>query len=81
MKSYEEIEKQIRDVLEIQGRSGNWDTNEYMWGIYNGLVLAYSIVTDTEPEFREKPEFKERACCSIVEPEESDKSVNAGVVF
>lgn len=30
----------ISHMLDIQGSPGNWNTSEYMRGLYNGLVLA-----------------------------------------
>lgn len=33
------------------------DSNEYLRGMYNGLILARSVVTGEPPIFREDPRF------------------------
>lgn len=50
------IEKRIqilRELRDIQGMPGNYDTSDYMRGMYNGIELALSVVEDREPEFKE----------------------------
>lgn len=47
--------EKLRDVTKIQGSSGNWDVDEYMRGIYNGLELALSIMEDREPVYKDAP--------------------------
>ena len=45
-------EKQMHDlkaVLDIQSDPGNWDYNEYMHGMLNGMELMMAIVEDREP--------------------------------
>lgn len=52
------MSKQISDlknVRDIQGYGGNWDYDEYMWGMYNGLELALAIMEDREPVYKDKP--------------------------
>ena len=46
----------IREVLKIQGNTGNWDYDEYMHGLYNGMEMVVSILEDREPDFRDAPE-------------------------
>jgi hypothetical protein len=43
----------LRNVHEIQGQKGNWDYDQYMLGLYNGLELALSIMENREPQYRE----------------------------
>lgn len=45
----------IRDLLKIQGSNGNWNYDEYMWGLYNGMELALATMETREPEFRSTP--------------------------
>ena len=45
--------KSLGDVLDIQGQRGNWDADQYMLGMYNGMELMDSIVDDRDPKFRE----------------------------
>lgn len=46
----------IKDVLEVQLQSGNWNFDPYMHGMTNGLILALALIEDKEPEFKEAPE-------------------------
>jgi hypothetical protein len=49
--------EKIRDLLGVQGASGNWDYDPYMLGLYNGLELALSILEgERQPQFLSKPE-------------------------
>jgi hypothetical protein len=51
--------KQVEDLrkfVELQGDNGNWNYDEYMYGMYNGMEFMLSIVEDREPVFKEKPE-------------------------
>ena len=53
------------EVRDIQGREGNFDQDEYMRGLYNGLELAVSIFEgDREPLYRNHIEDK----LAMVEP-------------
>lgn len=45
----------IQDLLETQGMNGNWDYNEYMLGLYNGLELSLSILQKREPNYKTPP--------------------------
>lgn len=51
-----EIVEKLQNIIDIQGSNGNWNYDQYMRGVYNGLALAKSILTDTEPEYRKAPE-------------------------
>lgn len=46
---------EIRELIEIQGQTGNWDYDPYMLGLYNGMVMVESLVLGVEPVFRERP--------------------------
>jgi hypothetical protein len=48
------IEK-LKELIAIQGQNGNWDYDPYMHGMYNGMVIALSVLDGKEPEFREAP--------------------------
>jgi hypothetical protein len=50
----EEAIKTMRSLLNIQGQSGNWDYNDYMHGMYNGMELMLSVAEKREPIFKEK---------------------------
>lgn len=43
----------LTNIRDIQGQKGNYDQCEYMRGLFNGLEMALSIFTQTEPQFKE----------------------------
>lgn len=40
------------ELLEIQGRPGNYDLGEYMRGMYNGMELIIANMQEREPVFK-----------------------------
>jgi hypothetical protein len=50
-----EAAKELKKLKNIQGRTGNWDYNPYMHGLYNGIELALATVEGRDPEFKEAP--------------------------
>ena len=44
--------KRIKDLRDIQAQDGNWDANDHMLGMYNGLEIALAILENREPDFR-----------------------------
>jgi hypothetical protein len=46
----------MRQLVEVQGSSGNWNYDEYMHGMYNGMELILSMVEGRDPNFRNKPD-------------------------
>ena len=46
--------QQIIDVHKVQNSKGNWDSNEYMRGLANGLELALALLEEREPEYKSK---------------------------
>lgn len=47
--------EKLEDITKTQCTSGNYDANEYMRGMANGLILAVSIMGDTDPRFFDAP--------------------------
>jgi hypothetical protein len=47
-----QLEK-IQNVIKIQGNNGNWNSDQYMCGYYNGMELIRSII------YKDKAKFKE----------------------
>ncbi|HOA80248.1 MAG TPA: hypothetical protein PKK61_04195 [Defluviitaleaceae bacterium] len=45
----------LEEVLKIQGYSGNWNCNPYMYGMYNGLELALATIENRMANYKEKP--------------------------
>ena len=47
----------LKDVLKVQCSNGNWNYDNYMHGLANGLILALSLVNnDDDPKFLNAPE-------------------------
>lgn len=53
-KSIEEIEKDIKAVIDIQITDPSNKTDEYMRGLSNGLIMAKSLVDEKDPKFMNK---------------------------
>ncbi len=49
------IGEELETLIKIQCSNGNWDYNEYMQGLANGLIMAKSIITKEEPIFLNAP--------------------------
>lgn len=50
----------MKEVLKIQGYDGNWNYDEYMHGMYNGMELMLAIAEGRQPVYKEKPERWQR---------------------
>jgi len=50
----------LNECKKIQGEKGNYDYDEYMFGLYNGLELACAIMEEREPIYKNKDEVKKR---------------------
>jgi len=48
--------KKVIEIVEVQCSDGNYDQGEYMRGMANGMLVIKSILTDSEPEFKESKE-------------------------
>lgn len=51
----EEIIKSLQELVDIQGKDGTWNHNEYMLGMFNGMELMLATVEEREPKFRTLP--------------------------
>lgn len=45
----------LRDQLRVQGGAGNWNYDEYMHGMFNGMECALATLEGREPDFRSRP--------------------------
>ena len=45
----------LKDLVKIQGRDGNWNYSEYMRGMFNGMEVMLAIIEKREPNFRDEP--------------------------
>lgn len=48
--------KGIKDIVDLQGQNGNYDYDEYMLGLYNGMEMILSMIEKREPLFRKVPQ-------------------------
>lgn len=46
----------MREMLDVQGADGNWNYNEYMLGMYNGMEFMLSMAEGREPVYKSRPE-------------------------
>ena len=49
---YEEIKSKLVDLVEVQGRDGNWNHDHYMRGLYNGMEMALALFEQRAPVFK-----------------------------
>jgi hypothetical protein len=61
----------MKELLEVQGRDGNWNLDPYMQGMYNGMELMVALAERRDPVFRKAPENwlsapPQRECASEV---------------
>lgn len=47
--------KKAREMLSVQGDSGNWNYDPYMHGMYNGMEYMLSLIENREPIFKSAP--------------------------
>lgn len=48
LEHYKKLIAHLVDIVEIQLQDGNWNYNDYMRGMANGLLLAKTIMTQAE---------------------------------
>lgn len=42
----------LKNLRDIQGQDGNWDHDEYMTGLYNGLEIAIATLEGKNPDIK-----------------------------
>lgn len=57
----------LKELVDIQGSNGNWNYDNYMLGMFNGMELMTSIIEGREPKFRscEEEDFLENKHKSV----------------
>lgn len=45
----------LRNQVMVQGYDGNWNYDEYMRGMYNGLECALATLEGRDPEYKHAP--------------------------
>jgi len=46
----------IRKLVKVQCSDGNWNYDEYMHGMANGMILIKAIIDDVEPVYLDAPD-------------------------
>jgi hypothetical protein len=47
--------RDMKSITATQCDDGNWNYNEYMFGMANGMELILSIAEGREPRFKDRP--------------------------
>lgn len=47
--------EQLQDCVNVQCSDGNWNANDYMHGMANGLILAMAIMKGETPKYLDAP--------------------------
>lgn len=55
LKEYKAAKEEMASVIEIQGADGNWNYDNYMFGLYNGMEMMKAIVDRRAPVYKEAP--------------------------
>lgn len=45
----------LEAAINIQCKSGNWDYDEYQYGLANGLIYAFGLMTNRKPQYLPRP--------------------------
>lgn len=52
---FDEKMTSLEDIINTQCQTGNWDYDPYQYGLANGLLLAFGILTGRQPAYLPKP--------------------------
>ena len=58
LKQYEKSMEIANEMLELQGRDGNYNYDSYMLGLYNGMEYIVSLLEVREPKLINGKEVK-----------------------
>ncbi len=65
----------LKDVRDVQGMKGNYDTSPYMLGLYNGMECMIALLERREPIYRSCKNFDAKTepiipigCYAVTEP-------------
>lgn len=50
--TWEKRLSELKACMDLQNSEGNWDTDDYMHGLTNGLILAHHIMSDCKEEIQ-----------------------------
>lgn len=72
-KPSKDVIEELRNLVAVQGLKGNWDTDSYMQGMYNGMELMLATVEGREPKFRSLPKTKPKPPATDTQASELDE--------
>ncbi|MCP4355759.1 MAG: hypothetical protein GY793_09060 [Proteobacteria bacterium] len=52
-----DILNELKSLVDVQGRNGNWNYDRYMHGMYNGMEVLLATIEKKEPVFKDAPEI------------------------
>lgn len=52
---FQKVENDLLALIKVQCQDGNWNSDPYMHGLANGLILALATLQNKEPEFKNAP--------------------------
>ncbi len=52
-----DILNELKSLVDVQGRNGNWNYDRYMHGMYNGMEVLLATIEKREPVFKDAPEI------------------------
>lgn len=52
METIQDFIIKANELLEVQGSPGNWDFDDYMRGMYNGMEYMVALAEGREPIFK-----------------------------
>jgi len=55
----------LKELVAIQGNDGNWNYDQYMRGMYNGMDVAVAILEGREPIYRDDPKKASNNCFNL----------------
>lgn len=59
-RTYQKKLADANNVLKTQGQKGNYDYDEYMRGMYNGMELIVAIFEEREPIYKDAPKTEDK---------------------
>jgi hypothetical protein len=52
----DDVLKQMREMLDVQGNNGNWNYDPYMLGMYNGMEFMMALAEGRDPVYKNAPD-------------------------
>ena len=59
LKCDQDIIRRMNEIKGIQGQEGNWDCDEYMRGMFNGMEILMATYENRDPNFKEPKAYED----------------------